>query len=82
LVGAALATFGVTHKPPVLNHAEGGFAIGVLDRARVTGAMRVFGESDGLPPLPAHNLFVAHAPGPPGKAHALLAQTIVRHFRL
>ncbi len=23
LVGAALATFGVTHKPPVLNHSSG-----------------------------------------------------------
>lgn len=61
---------------------EGGFAIGVLDRARVTGAMRVLGESDGLPPLPVHDLHVAHAPGPVDAAQALLAQTIIRHFRL
>lgn len=61
---------------------EGGFAVGVLDGARVTGAMRVLGEGDGLPPLPTHDLLVAHAPGPAGEAQALLAQVIVQHFRL
>ena len=61
---------------------EGGFAVGLLDRVRVTSAMRVLGESDGLPALPIHGVFIAQAPGPAGAAQTLLARTIVRHFRL
>ena len=61
---------------------EGGFAVGILDRARVTDAMRILGQDEGLPPLPAHDLIIARAPGAAGKAQDLLAQTIIRHFRL
>jgi DNA-binding transcriptional LysR family regulator len=61
---------------------EGGFAVGILDRARVTNAMRILGQDDGLPALPAYDLVIAQAPGSAGKAQDLLAQTIIRHFRL
>ena len=61
---------------------EGGFAVGILDRACVTDAMRILGQDDGLPALPAYDLVIAQAPGSAGKAQDLLAQTIIRHFRL
>ncbi|UEM07078.1 LysR family transcriptional regulator (plasmid) [Skermanella rosea] len=61
---------------------EGGFAVGILDRARVTDAMRILGQDEGLPALPAYDLVIAQAAGSSGKAQDLLAQTIIRHFRL
>ncbi|UEM24855.1 LysR family transcriptional regulator (plasmid) [Skermanella mucosa] len=61
---------------------EGGFAVGILDRARVTDAMRILGQDEGLPALPAYDLVIAQAAGSASKAQDLLAQTIIRHFRL
>jgi len=61
---------------------EGGFAVGILDRARVTDAMRILGQDDGLPMLPAYDIVIAQAPGTASKAQDLLAETIIRHFRL
>jgi DNA-binding transcriptional LysR family regulator len=58
-----------------------GMAIGIIDRARVSGHMRILGADDGLPTLPLHELRLVKAPGEPGPASDLLIDLISDHFR-
>lgn len=59
---------------------ESGLAVSLIDRSRVTNAMRVL---DGLPAIAAHEIVLLRATSAQtDPATDLLAQTLRRHFRL
>lgn len=59
-----------------------GLAIGIVDRARLSGDMRELGTDDGFPELPLHELKLMRAPGASDAASEVLVQLIGEHFRL
>ena len=59
---------------------ESGLAVSLIDRSRITGAMRVL---DGLPAIAAHEIVLLRAAASPADPAAdLLEHTLRRHFRL
>ncbi len=57
-----------------------GMAIGIMDRGRVNGQMRILGANDGLPALPLHELQLVKAPGESSAACNVLIELIGDHF--
>jgi DNA-binding transcriptional LysR family regulator len=58
-----------------------GLVIGIIDRERVTGQMRILTADEGLPTLPLHELQLVKAPGTPSAAAEVLIRLIGDHFR-
>jgi DNA-binding transcriptional LysR family regulator len=61
---------------------KAGMAIGIVDRSRVSGQMRILGASDGLPVLPLHELHLVKAAGSLSDACEVLIELIGDHLDL